>query len=86
MRKPRLSDTVTTQELDGEVVVLDQASSRLFHLNGMAGLILFHCDGEHTETDIVESLRQTVEGADPKLLARDVAETLDFLEREKVVL
>ena len=86
MRKPRLRDTVTTRELDGEVVVLEPVSSRLLHLNGMAGLILLHCDGEHTEAEIVESLRVAVQGADPELLARDVAATLDTLEREKVVL
>ena len=85
MSNPRLADDVQASELDGELVLFAAASSRMLRLNGIAGLIALHCDGEHSAAEIVDRLAGLLPEADRAVLARDVERTLDGLRREKVL-
>jgi len=85
MSNPRLTDTVEATELDGEVILFNRASSRMLRLNSIAGLIVYHCDGEHSAAEIVERLAELLPDVDRAVLAHDVETTLEQLAREEIL-
>jgi len=85
MEKPRVSGVVQIEELGNEAVVCHPETSRVVHLNPLATLILYHCDGRRSPGDIVREVGRLVEGVDAGTLARDVLHTLESLARERVL-
>lgn len=85
MKRPRVSDAVQIEELGTEAVVCHPETSRVVRLNELATLILYHCDGRRSPGDIVREVGRLVQGAETGALERDVLQTLESLERERVL-
>lgn len=85
MEKPRVSGAVQIEELGAEVLVCHPETSRVVHLNGLAALILYHCDGSRSPGEIVRDIGGLVQGAEAGTVERDVLRTLETLKREKVL-
>ena len=68
--KPRVRDDLTAVELEGEIVLYDEGTDDIHHLNPTASVVFSLCDGQSTVKEI----------------ARDIAEAFgvaeDQVERE----
>jgi hypothetical protein len=85
MEKPRVSDAVQIEELGSEIVVCHPGQSRVFHLNDLASLILYHCDGSRSPDEIVREVGGLVRGAEAGTIEQDVLRTLETLKQEKIL-
>jgi PqqD family protein of HPr-rel-A system len=54
--KPRARDDLAVVELDGEVVIYDEASGNLHHLNPSATIVFSLCDGTATIRELSEEI------------------------------
>ena len=79
-RAPRLVGVV----LDGEEVVYDPSRREAHLLNPTASLLLRRCDGQTTVADLIEELVEAY-GADPAVVAADLATALDDFARRQLV-
>jgi hypothetical protein len=57
--RPQRRDDLSSVELDGEAVILDESSSELHHLNQSAAFVLALCDGSRTVEELVSELAAT---------------------------
>lgn len=82
--RPAAKATVTSIELDGEVVVYDLGTGRLHRLDRIAGVIWGCLDGSGTVEEIVADLADGF-GADPAQVERDVQAVLRHLAEEELL-
>ena len=54
--RPGLNPDLKMQIVDDEAILLDRANERVHQLNGVATFILQCCDGERTESEIVQEV------------------------------
>ena len=80
-----MREGVACEDLDGELMALAPTTARLFRLSSVGGLILLHCDGRHSEDDIVDLVLARTRGADRKRIVADVAAFLSRMRREELV-
>jgi hypothetical protein len=80
-RNPGVISTV----IDGVIVAMDAISGRYFAFNETASCIWDILSESMTAADLCDALAKDYEG-DPLVMARDVAELLDELERQGQVL
>ena len=85
MEKPRVSGGVQIEELGSEVVVCHPEAFKVFHLNNLAALILYHCDGNRSPDEIVREVGGLVRGAEAGMVERDVLRTLETLKQHKIL-
>jgi len=85
MQSPRVTEGISYQELDGELVIFDRTKHKVFNLNRIASLIFFFCDGEHTSKDILSELMQIFKDVEPAVLEEDLEKTLKILKKNGIV-
>jgi PqqD family protein of HPr-rel-A system len=68
------------REVEGEIVILDQTSGEVHHLNATASLIWQACTGHQTIEEIAAWLAGAV-GAAPDDVVGDVTRTIAGFER-----
>jgi hypothetical protein len=85
MKTPAVRPEVEHRILGREVVLFHAPSRRTYRLDALAGLVFFHCDGEHTEESIVENVLGYVDGVSAERLAAEVSGVLDRLEKDGVI-
>jgi hypothetical protein len=56
MQMPARRTDLLCREVDNELVILDRREDRIHQLNEAAGKVWDLCDGQHTPTQITESL------------------------------
>jgi PqqD family protein of HPr-rel-A system len=59
--RPRAREDLATVELDGEVVIYDEASGDLHHLNPTATLVFSLCDGTATVAELSRDIGEVFE-------------------------
>lgn len=69
---------VRTQEVDGEILVLDDQNGYIHQLNDTAGFVWLLCDGKTTKSDIVRRVVEAFE-VDDAVADKDVTEIIDRL-------
>ena len=77
---PRRRADLIAREVDGEALVLDRAAGKIHQLNATAAFIWDHCDGASSMEDVVSRLAGCY-GLDADIARRDVAKTVDALEK-----
>jgi PqqD family protein of HPr-rel-A system len=75
---PRVSDTVVWVELDGEVVIYDEANGSMHLLSNAAAAVWVRCDGSQAVDQIIGELADEYR-ADEAQIARDVTELMSQL-------
>jgi len=79
MQRPKQRAELEERTVDGEMVVMDQASEKIHQLNQTASFICQRCDGDHDRQQIAEELA-TAFGVDAETAQKDVAKALKQLE------
>ena len=69
---------VRTQEVEGEILVLDDQNGYIHQLNGTAGFVWLQCDGKSTKADIVRRVVEVFDVEDG-VADKDVTEIIDRL-------
>lgn len=82
---PCADPCVTTEELDGELVLYSEASEEIHCLNLSASLVWALCDGKRTVSEIVGYLAEAT-GAERGEVQRPVEEVLAEFRRLSVLL
>jgi Coenzyme PQQ synthesis protein D (PqqD) len=81
--RPAVKEGLERTESDDGLVIYDEATERVHHLNPTAAVILELCDATRTVEEIAETFGRLYPGvADP---ARQVSECLDELVREDLI-
>jgi coenzyme PQQ biosynthesis protein PqqD len=75
---PRVRETVAWVELDGEVVIYDEADGSMHLLNNAAAAVWMLCDGSSAVDQIIGELAEAY-GADEAQIAKDVTELMSQL-------
>lgn len=83
-RRPQRPDHVAASMLDDETVLLNLQSEEYYSLDDVGSRIWELIDGTRTTAQIVDAIAAEY-GADPALVATDVADLLDELSREGLV-
>ena len=72
---PTAREELTVTEVDGELLVLNEAAGQVHRLNATAAFVFEHCDGDNTKADIAERIVATFD-VSPEVAARDLDELL----------
>ena len=78
LRKPRHTPGYQLEQLDGEVLLAQPATTRTIYLNETAFLIWRLCNGQHTTVEITQLLQAAFPDA-AATIADDVETTLRHL-------
>lgn len=85
MRAKRRADEVAAVELDGEIVLYDERTQTVHHLNPQATIVWKLCDGSSTVDELACALADAAD-ADPAVVSRDVRGVIDELVAAGLVL
>lgn len=69
--KPKIRDDLTVVELDGEVVIYDERTDDIHHLNPTASVVFSLCDGLSTVREMAGEIAQAF-GAEEDQVEREV--------------
>ena len=69
--KPRIREDLTTVELDGEIVIYDERTDEIHHLNPTASVVFSLCDGRSTVREMARDIAQAF-GAEADQVEREV--------------
>ncbi len=84
MTRPCRKPDYRLEALDGELLLFHPAQGQILYCNESASLIWQLCDGERTEAEIIELLREAYpEAADE--IANDVRQTLALFARHGAI-
>ena len=75
---PRVKEPVAWVEVDGEVVIYDEATTSMHLLNNAATAVWMRCDGRASLAEIISDLAETYQ-ADEGQIARDVTDLVGQL-------
>lgn len=81
---PKSNQTVLTQEVENELLILDRNDNKVHQLNETALLIWKECDGIQSIQDIVEIFVNNYEVTHDKA-EKDVLETLRILQENNLI-
>jgi PqqD family protein of HPr-rel-A system len=82
--RPRAREDLATVELDGEVVIYDEASGDLHHLNPTATLVFSMCDGNATIAELAADIGE-VFGMSTDDVERQIRSLLRQLRRQRLI-
>lgn len=75
---------VETEDVDGELIVLNAAAGQVHKLNPTAAFIFELCDGQHTDADIAAIISEEAD-ISLELASKDVQQTLASLKELGVI-
>jgi PqqD family protein of HPr-rel-A system len=82
--RPRAREDLATVELDGEVVIYDEASGDLHHLNPTATLVFSMCDGTATIAELAADIGEVFD-VPTSDVERQVRSLLRQLRRQRLL-
>ena len=80
----RKSENLSTREVNGDLLVVDQDTNKIHQLNATAQFVWQQCDGETTIATISQKLSDEFEISIDQALG-DTATLLDTLSAEKLI-
>ena len=84
LKRPRHKPDYRMEELDGEILLFDPATTETFYLNETAAVIWRLCDGQRTTAEIAELLQEAFRDAEGRI-AEEVDVTFQRLLEHKVI-
>ena len=82
--KPKMHDHVFTEELDGEYLIFDAATSNMYTFNQTAVWVLHLCTGKHALGDVIHIMR-SLHPEDDQEIPRNVIETVQSFQEHNLI-
>ncbi len=84
LHMPAVVDGLTVTDVDGELLVLDQANGLVHQLNPSASFVFSHCDGQSERRQVQQQMCETFQ-IDVAVAERDLQATLELLASQNLL-
>jgi hypothetical protein len=83
--RPEAREDVSSEELEGEILVYDPDSQKTFNFNGTGAFIWSLCDGHYALNEIIDAIDEQATGTNREMIREDVEQFVGNLCEDNLI-